>query len=119
MQFLSRPFLEPPFNQNICLLNSTVNGSSTVESAKKRNELAIKLRDDYWNLDPYLRARSFYDRVGLSTFLLLPHIPAANRSSVQPGGKLQFYPEKKAEPAPAATPVAANPAPATSTDDLD
>lgn len=44
----------------------------------KRHSLATELKDDYWKLDPYIRARSFYDRCGL----------------LQPGGKLQFYPEK-------------------------
>ncbi|KAH8595172.1 CRAL-TRIO domain-containing protein [Bisporella sp. PMI_857] len=65
----------------------------------KRNEIANRLREDYWNLDPYLRARSHYDRTGL----------------INPGGKLQFYPEKPAEPTPeaAAAPVT------TSADDLD
>jgi len=36
------------------------------------------LREDYWHLDPYIRARSYYDRVGM----------------INPGGKLQFYTEK-------------------------
>lgn len=30
----------------------------------QRNSIADKLRADYWNLDPYLRARSLYDRTG-------------------------------------------------------
>lgn len=30
----------------------------------QRNSIAAKLRADYWNLDPYLRARSLYDRTG-------------------------------------------------------
>jgi hypothetical protein len=50
-----------------------------VEKIKiRRNELANKLKADYWRLDPYLRARSLYDRVGL----------------INPGGRLQFYPVK-------------------------
>lgn len=48
----------------------------------KRDVLANKLREDYWKLDPYIRARSYYDRVGL----------------LNPGGKLQFYPEKTTAP---------------------
>jgi hypothetical protein len=44
----------------------------------KRSEIARRLKEDYWNLDPYLRARSFYDRVGM----------------INPGGKVQFYPVK-------------------------
>lgn len=30
----------------------------------KRESIAAKLRADYWVLDPYLRARSLYDRTG-------------------------------------------------------
>ncbi len=41
-----------------------------------RQKLASSLKDDYWRLDPYVRARSFYDRIGM----------------IQQGGKLQFYP---------------------------
>jgi hypothetical protein len=58
-----------------------IHGSSgeNVEKLKiRRNELANKLKVDYWRLDPYLRARSLYDRVGL----------------INPGGRLQFYPVK-------------------------
>ncbi|PBP19208.1 hypothetical protein BUE80_DR009971 [Diplocarpon rosae] len=43
-----------------------------------RHKLATALKEDYWRLDPYVRARSIYDRVGL----------------IQPGGRLQFYPNK-------------------------
>ena len=40
-----------------------------------RTKLAAQLREDYWNLDPYLRARSIYDREG----------------SMQGGGKTDWY----------------------------
>jgi hypothetical protein len=50
---------------------------------ERRHALAAGLREDYWRLDPYVRARSLYDRYGV----------------IQPGGKLQFYP-------PATAPVA-------------
>ncbi|KAK3388545.1 hypothetical protein B0T20DRAFT_97964 [Sordaria brevicollis] len=46
---------------------------------KKRDEIAEKLRVDYWQLDPYVRARSFYDRVGV----------------LLPGGKLDPYLKEK------------------------
>ncbi|KAL9623879.1 MAG: hypothetical protein Q9160_001871 [Pyrenula sp. 1 TL-2023] len=42
-------------------------GDST-EAAKpkeRRAELATALRDGYWRLDPFLRARSWYDRTGM------------------------------------------------------
>jgi hypothetical protein len=62
----------------------------------KRDAIAGKLKDDYWNLDPYLRARSLYDRCGM----------------LQPGGKLDFYP--KQSPATNGSIVVA-----TSADDVD
>ena len=31
---------------------------------QRRGELAERLRSGYWQLDPYLRARSLYDRTG-------------------------------------------------------
>ena len=43
---------------------------------KKRQDLKISLEQNYWKLDPYIRARSYYDRAGL----------------IQPGGKIDFYP---------------------------
>ncbi|CAL3971695.1 unnamed protein product [Diplocarpon coronariae] len=63
-----------------------------------RHKLATSLKEDYWRLDPYVRARSIYDRVGL----------------IQQGGKLQFYPSKvEAALANGTKPVE------TSADDLD
>ncbi|ESA41826.1 hypothetical protein GE21DRAFT_9778 [Neurospora crassa] len=49
------------------------------ELKKKRDAIAEKLRVDYWNLDPYVRARSFYDRIGV----------------LLPGGKLDPFLEGK------------------------
>ncbi|KAL8788476.1 MAG: hypothetical protein Q9213_001699 [Squamulea squamosa] len=42
---------------------------------QKRNELAERLRAGYWQLDPYVRARSLYDRINM----------------VQEGGVIQYY----------------------------
>ena len=42
---------------------------------QKRTELTDRLRSSYWDIDPYLRARSLYDRTGL----------------IQEGGRLQYY----------------------------
>jgi hypothetical protein len=54
-----------------------IHGSGDVSAVKlRRNELANALKEDYWRLDPYLRARSFYDRTGM----------------INPGGKISFYP---------------------------
>ncbi|CCC12175.1 hypothetical protein SMACR_05913 [Sordaria macrospora] len=55
------------------------NGNSSPELKKKRDEIAEKLRVDYWQLDPYIRARSFYDRIGV----------------LLPGGKLDPYLQSK------------------------
>ena len=43
------------------------------ESQAERQRLKDALRDNYWKLDPYVRARSLYDRMGL--------IPEANGGS--------------------------------------
>lgn len=54
-----------------------IHSSEEVEVLKKkRNDLAASLRDGYWALDPYVRARSYYDRIGL----------------IQGNGMSQFYP---------------------------
>jgi hypothetical protein len=58
---------------------SSTDAEKTASIKERRNAIAAKLRDDYWNLDPYLRARSLFDRVGM----------------IQPGGKIEFSPEKK------------------------
>lgn len=43
-----------------------VGGAQDTGAVKaQRDGLAAKLRDSYWQIDPYLRARSYYDRVGV------------------------------------------------------
>ncbi|PQE31738.1 CRAL TRIO domain-containing protein [Rutstroemia sp. NJR-2017a WRK4] len=64
------------------------------DTKAKRTELAGKLREDYWRLDPYVRARTLFDRIGV----------------IKKGGVVDFYPEEK---------KAAAPAGATSADDVD
>ena len=44
---------------------------------KERAELTERLRQGYWELDPYVRARSLYDRTGI----------------IQRGGHIDYYPE--------------------------
>jgi hypothetical protein len=58
-------------------------GVLSEELKARRNKLADEFRAAYWRLDPYLRARSFYDRVGI----------------FNPGGVVKFYPEKEVKPA--------------------
>ena len=62
---------------------------------QKRAELAERLRSGYWQLDPYVRARTLYDRTGM----------------IKEGGRIQFYENE----APKATinSLNAKPAPAT------
>ncbi|KAF3389084.1 hypothetical protein F1880_004399 [Penicillium rolfsii] len=46
---------------------------------EKRHDLIEKLRQQYWVLDPYIRARSLYDRLDI----------------IKGDGKIEFYPEAK------------------------
>lgn len=50
-----------------------VPGSDALQ--QKRNDLAGRLRSGYWEIDPYLRARSIYDRTGM----------------IREGGNIHFY----------------------------
>ena len=45
----------------------------------KREDIAKQLREQYWTLDPYVRARSLYDRTGM----------------LRPDGTVDFYAEIK------------------------
>ncbi|CAG5147448.1 uncharacterized protein ALTATR162_LOCUS2039 [Alternaria atra] len=72
-------------------------GAPAEEKRKERDAIAEQLRQNYWKLDPYVRARSLYDRMGV----------------LQDGGKLEFY-GKALEPA-----AASAKATETSADDLD
>lgn len=73
-------------------------GEKTAAIRSKREAIAGKLRDDYWTLDPYLRARSYYDRIG-----------------VIQGGTVVPYPEQAVSKANGT----ATAAPTTSADDVD
>ena len=56
----------------------TVNDQSAVATAQeKRAELIEQMKNHYWEIDPYVRARSIYDRDGI----------------IQPGGKIDYYPK--------------------------
>ncbi|KAK7744341.1 phosphatidylinositol transfer protein csr1 [Diatrype stigma] len=69
-----------------------------------RNEVARKLDTQYWRLDPYVRARSLYDRVGI----------------IKPGGVVDYYPSTNGPAAAAATNgTAAATTADTSADDVD
>jgi len=57
--------------------NSSVFGKGAGE---QRAQIKEQLNENYWKLDPYLRARSHYDRTGV----------------LGQGGKLDFYPQTSA-----------------------
>lgn len=77
------------------------------EGQNRREELAKSLREGYWELDPYVRARSVYDRIGL----------------IGEGGKIHYYdaqPAAAASAPPSSTAAQNGPLPAgPRADDLD
>jgi hypothetical protein len=75
-------------------------GPSLEEKRKQRNIVAEELRQNYWKLDPYVRARTLYDRMGV----------LGNE------GQLAFYAQASNKAAPAA---AAASRVSTSADDVD
>lgn len=56
--------------------SSTSDSSSSLKT--ERDSLAKSLRTGYWDVDPYIRAGSYYDRVGV----------------IGKGGVVNFYPER-------------------------
>lgn len=68
------------------------NDEASVESWKaKREDLAQQYSKGYWEIDPYVRARSVYDRNGV----------------ILGGGKVKFYPEQNPKDTTAAEPTTA------------
>ncbi|OTA65937.1 phosphatidylinositol transfer protein CSR1 [Hypoxylon sp. EC38] len=68
----------------------------------ERDAVAKKLREQYWRLDPYLRSRSYYDRIGV----------------IKPDGTVDYYPATIA-PTAANRTAAAIAAGETAADDVD
>lgn len=63
------------------IVAASKNEKERAESEKaKREALIEKTSRGYWEIDPYIRARSFYDRTG-----------------VLQGGKVVFYPDREGE----------------------
>jgi hypothetical protein len=69
---------------------------------EQRDAVAEELRTNYWKLDPYVRARTLYERLGV----------------LQEAGKLDFYPKKQVEKE-GATATSTPAQQETSPDDLD
>ena len=44
---------------------ATTDSAASAELLSQRNEVAARLKKGYWELDPYQRARSLYDRIGV------------------------------------------------------
>lgn len=54
-------------------------GAEATRVQEERNKFVTALRENYWKLDPYIRARSLYDRQGM----------------IQEGGSIDWYPTSK------------------------
>lgn len=64
------------------LIASSKKDEAAVKTAvEKRADLIEKLRVQYWETDPYVRAYSLYDRLNV----------------IQGGGKIEFYPKEAME----------------------
>lgn len=59
----------------------TSEGEEQQKAGTRRDELASQLRENYWQLDPYVRARSLYDRQGV----------------IQQGGAIDWYSKNEKE----------------------
>ncbi|KXT03763.1 hypothetical protein AC578_721 [Pseudocercospora eumusae] len=55
------------------------------DKGEGRPRIAQRIAENYWKLDPYVRARTPYDRTGV----------------ILPGGKVDFYPKSSSDSAPA------------------
>jgi hypothetical protein len=78
-------------------------GEKVKDIKAERESVASKLSRGYWSLDPYVRARSLYDRTGV----------------IKAGGKVDFYPTPADEEAKANGGVPAPSTVETSADDVD
>lgn len=56
--------------------SETLSWASGEDAGEGRTRLAQRIAENYWRLDPYVRARSLYDRSGV----------------INEGGKINFYP---------------------------
>ena len=56
-----------------------IDGDASEEVKKERQKLAEQLRENYWKLDPYIRARTLYDRTGF----LKPETASGGATSIK------------------------------------
>ncbi|CAI7650436.1 unnamed protein product [Penicillium manginii] len=66
-------------NELFSLTASLISNPEDKTSQSRRDEVIKQLSDNYWSLDPYVRARTLLDRQGV----------------IQGGGKVEFYPAAK------------------------
>ena len=59
----------------------------------RRDKIAAELREGYWTLDPYLRARSLYDRIGV----IQPDGKTNWDNARAPTANMQLAPETSAD----------------------
>ncbi|RYO77187.1 hypothetical protein DL764_010235 [Monosporascus ibericus] len=78
-----REGLYAEYEQNTVAWINEADAENRASIQSSRNQVAKKLRDQYWQLDPYIRARSLYDRLGV----------------IKPGGVIDYYPSTST-PAP-------------------
>jgi len=58
---------------------ATAGGADSAAIKSERDAVAKRLQDDYWQLDPYIRARTIYDRMRM----------------IQGPGEVNFYPDRQ------------------------
>lgn len=66
-------------NELFSLTAGFISNPEDKASQSRRDEVIKQLSDNYWSLDPYVRARTLLDRQGV----------------IQGGGKVDFYPASK------------------------
>jgi hypothetical protein len=66
-------------NELFSLTASLISNPDDKASQSRRDEIIKQLSDNYWSLDPYVRAKTLLDRQGV----------------IQGGGKVEFYPAAK------------------------
>lgn len=95
----AREKLVKEFEEETLKWIKTPEGEEGKKIKARRDELAVELKKDYWLLDPYVRARSLYDRTG----------------ALKPDGSVDWYAKEK----PSAAASNGAPAVETSADDVD
>ena len=72
---LKRKELYRQFEANTSRWMANLDDDKGQDIAAERDAIALKLKEVYWNIDPYIRARSLYDR----------------QDVIRPGGDVDWY----------------------------